>query len=237
MASQFPTYATPEISIRNGHAITTSLSVSKFFEREHKNVLQKIESLDCSAHFASANFSADVQNIKIGNGATRASKIYEMTKNGFVFLVMGFTGKRAAQFKEAYIAEFDRMEAELNRSRYSGTLGDMVGTAAQDNLNQLVERLQRIFLEGEFIPGGSRAVRYVIEPSRKTGKAMVGDFMTQSEASPVHSLLALLGHDGHDIKSVEQEMHALREHITRLSRAIGDIYTHAQYISHTVSKI
>ncbi|EBA6490188.1 Rha family transcriptional regulator, partial [Salmonella enterica] len=42
--------------------------------------------------------------------------MYEMTKDGFVFLVMGFTGKKAAAFKEAYIAEFNRMEAEL----YSG---------------------------------------------------------------------------------------------------------------------
>ncbi|HGJ5890835.1 MAG TPA: Rha family transcriptional regulator [Arsenophonus apicola] len=40
--------------------------------------------------------------------------MYEMTKNGFIFLVMGFTGKKAAQFKEAYIAEFDKMESELN---------------------------------------------------------------------------------------------------------------------------
>ncbi|EOL3954581.1 Rha family transcriptional regulator, partial [Escherichia coli] len=31
----------------------------------------------------------------------------------FVFLVMGFTGKKAAAFKEAYIAEFDRMEKQL----------------------------------------------------------------------------------------------------------------------------
>lgn len=237
MASQFPVCATPEIAIRNGHAITTSLSVSKFFEREHKNILQKIEALDCSAQFASANFSADVQNIKIGNGATRASKMYEMTKNGFVFLVMGFTGKRAAQFKEAYIAEFDRMEAEISRSRLPGTLNDMVGTAATENLNQLVERLQRIVLEGEFIPGGSRAVKYVIDPSRKAGKAMVADFMAQSEASPIQCLLALLGRDGHDIKSVELEMHALREHITRLSMTIGDIQTHAQYINHAVGKI
>ncbi|HAM4872748.1 TPA: Rha family transcriptional regulator, partial [Escherichia coli] len=35
---------------------------------------------------------------------------------GFVFLVMGFTGKKAAAFKEAYIAEFDRMEAELRQN-------------------------------------------------------------------------------------------------------------------------
>lgn len=231
MASQFPSVS-PEIIVSNGRATTTTKAVASFFVKQHQHVTQRVESLDCSEQFLTSNFSL-VPYEHNGN----KYKMYEMTKNGFVFLVMGFTGKRAAQFKEAYIAEFDRMEAELNRSRYSGTLGDMVGTAAQDNLNQLVERLQRIVLEGEFIPGGSRAVRYVIEPSRKTGKAMVGDFMTQSEASPVQSLLALLGHDGHDIKSVEQEMHALREHITRLSLAIGDIHTHAQYISHAVGKL
>ena len=32
------------------------------------------------------------------------------------FLVMGFTGKRAAAFKKAYIAEFDRMEEELRQN-------------------------------------------------------------------------------------------------------------------------
>lgn len=39
---------------------------------------------------------------------------YSMTKDGFVFLVMGFTGKQAAEFKEWYINEFNRMAAMLN---------------------------------------------------------------------------------------------------------------------------
>ncbi|EBO4370663.1 hypothetical protein DKR64_23745 [Salmonella enterica] len=107
---------TPKVSIHNGKAITTSQDVADYFRKLHKDVLKKIESLDCSTEFASANFCADVQTIEIGNGAKRESKIYEMTKDGFVFLVMGFTGKKAAAFKEAYIAEFNRMEAEL----YSG---------------------------------------------------------------------------------------------------------------------
>ncbi len=52
--------------------------------------------------------------VNIGNGATRDSKIFTMTKDGFIFLVMGFTGKKAAAFKEAYIAEFNSMEASLS---------------------------------------------------------------------------------------------------------------------------
>ena len=40
--------------------------------------------------------------------------MFNMTKDGFVFLVMGFTGKQAATFKEDYINEFNRMATTLN---------------------------------------------------------------------------------------------------------------------------
>ena len=92
---------------------TTSLKVAEIFAKQHKNVIQKIESLDCSPEFTSANFSAHVQTIEIGNGATRESKYYEMTKDGFMFLVMGFTGAAAAKIKEAYINTFNQMAAML----------------------------------------------------------------------------------------------------------------------------
>ncbi|WP_262390944.1 Rha family transcriptional regulator [Pantoea alfalfae] len=105
-----------EITIHEGRAVTTSIAVASFFNKQLKHVLAKIQSLKCSSGFTSANFSAQVQHVGICNGASRESKYYEITKNGFVFLVMGFTGKKTAAFKETYIAEFDRMEAELHRS-------------------------------------------------------------------------------------------------------------------------
>ncbi|EOT9412018.1 Rha family transcriptional regulator, partial [Escherichia coli] len=37
------------------------------------------------------------------------------TRDGFAFLAMGFTGKRAAQFKEAYINAFNQMEKQLSK--------------------------------------------------------------------------------------------------------------------------
>lgn len=93
--------------------VTTSVKVAESFNKQHKNVLQKLENLDCSDGFALANFSAHVQNIDIGNGAKRESKIYQITKDGFMFLVMGFTGKKAAAIKEAYINAFNDMAAKL----------------------------------------------------------------------------------------------------------------------------
>ena len=47
------------------------------------------------------------------NGGTRKLPCYQITRDGFAFLAMGFTGKRAAQFKEAYINAFNQMEQAL----------------------------------------------------------------------------------------------------------------------------
>ena len=101
------------VFIQDQQVKTSSLKVAEIFAKQHKNVIQKIESLDCSPEFTSANFSAHVQTIEIGNGATRESKYYEMTKDGFMFLVMGFTGAAAAKIKEAYINTFNQMAAML----------------------------------------------------------------------------------------------------------------------------
>ena len=104
---------------------TTSFKVAESFGKQHKNVIQKIEGLDCSAAFASANFSAHVQNVCIGNNATRESKTYQMTKDGFMFLVMGFTGKKAAAVKEAYINAFNDMQQQIDQAKYHVPAADL----------------------------------------------------------------------------------------------------------------
>ncbi|HIB1551502.1 TPA: Rha family transcriptional regulator [Salmonella enterica subsp. enterica serovar Muenchen] len=108
-----PTLSHPQVTIENGRAVTTSMAVALYFKKLHKDVLKKIDNLDCSPEFTSANFCAHAENIKAG-AVNRDSRSYKITKDGFVFLVMGFTGKKAAAFKEAYIAEFNRMEAMLH---------------------------------------------------------------------------------------------------------------------------
>jgi Rha family phage regulatory protein len=91
-------------------AVTTSLHIAKVFGKEHYNVLRDIERLDCSGFFHKLNFEFMQRTLKIGNGAERKEPYYAITKDGFVFLVMGYRGKKAAQFKEAYINAFNQME-------------------------------------------------------------------------------------------------------------------------------
>lgn len=86
-----------------------SLYVAKFFEKEHRDVLRAIRNLDCSEEFTERNFALS----KYKDSTGRKLPCYQMTRDGFVFLAMGFTGKKAAQFKEFYINRFNEMEAQI----------------------------------------------------------------------------------------------------------------------------
>jgi Rha family phage regulatory protein len=105
------------LSVKNGRVMTTSQEIAGVFKKQHKHVLEKIQTIDCSDNFMSANFSAHIEKVKMPNGGYRKNKYYSMTKDGFIFLTMGFTGKKAAGFKEAYINEFNRMANELNNKQ------------------------------------------------------------------------------------------------------------------------
>ncbi|MDR6776249.1 MULTISPECIES: Rha family transcriptional regulator [Paenibacillus] len=91
---------------KSGRAYCTSRQVAEEFEKEHKNVLRDIESLDCSEQFNRLNF----EPIKYKDSKGRSYKEYLISKDGFVFLIMGYRGKKAARFKEAYIQRFNDME-------------------------------------------------------------------------------------------------------------------------------
>ena len=106
------THIDDAVFIQDQQVKTTSLKVAELFDKRHTHILEKIDNLGCSPEFASANFSAHVQTIQAG-AVQRESKYYEMTKDGFMFLVMGFTGAAAAKIKEAYINTFNQMAAML----------------------------------------------------------------------------------------------------------------------------
>lgn len=102
----FPTDAVTE---KDGKPITTSLRIADVFGKYHRDVLRSIRDLDCSDEFRLRNFAQSTYVNEQG----KPQPMTEITKNGFVFLVMGYTGAKAAQFKEAYIARFDAMEQQL----------------------------------------------------------------------------------------------------------------------------
>lgn len=89
--------------------MASSREVAENFGKLHKDVLRAIRNLDCSPEFNERNF-APVEYLD-SKGEKRTE--YGMTRDGFSFLVMGFTGKEAAIWKERYITAFNAMEAAL----------------------------------------------------------------------------------------------------------------------------
>ncbi|MFA6904419.1 MAG: Rha family transcriptional regulator [Gallionellaceae bacterium] len=118
----FKAIARPQLTVVNGHATTTSKQIAEHFGKQHKDVLRAIESLECTPEFRQRNFTLTSYEVSQPNGGTRKLPAYTITRDGFVFLAMGFTGKEAAQWKEAYITAFNAMEAELSKPAAKATL-------------------------------------------------------------------------------------------------------------------
>lgn len=90
---------------------TTSLKIAEKFNRQHKTVLAAINDLEIPQEFIEQNFLPYSYIAKNG----KANPAYEITFDGFTLLAMGFTGKKAMEFKVKYIKAFRAMEAELRK--------------------------------------------------------------------------------------------------------------------------
>lgn len=97
------------VKTQGGRPTTDSLKVARYFGKDHKAVLRKIARMKCSADFNRRNFAlAEYVDAK---GESRPMN--ELTKNGFMFVVMGFTGEKADLIKEDFINAFDWMADQL----------------------------------------------------------------------------------------------------------------------------
>lgn len=96
---------------------TSSLIVAESFGKVHKNVLRDIENLQCSPEFRQLNFE-HTSYVHPQNGETYPA--YRLTRDGFSFLAMGFTGKKAAVWKEKFLMAFNAMEQALLRKALPG---------------------------------------------------------------------------------------------------------------------
>lgn len=124
------------VKFNNGLATVSSKEISDNFGKFHKDVIRAISILECSDEFRERNFTPSFyvspQNKKL--------KCFDITRDGFAFLCMGFTGKKAAEWKERYINAFNEMESYIKR--------DMNDTSLIEALNVASIRLDDIKAAG-----------------------------------------------------------------------------------------
>ncbi len=135
------TNITPQIRLVDGKPVTSSRELAVFFHKQHQHVTQKIEKIGCSDEFLTSNFSL-VDYSHRGN----TYKEYQITRDGFAFLAMGFTGKKAAVFKEAYINAFNLMEEQLQNQSCINLLPNVSGLTNRDRQN--LKQAASVFIDG-----------------------------------------------------------------------------------------
>ena len=103
----------PALLMADGQPTATSLQVAEHFGKRHGDVIRAIRNLGCSDGYRERNFALTINRVPGPKGALRDEPMYHITRDGFALLAMGFTGKEAMRWKEAYIAAFNAMEARL----------------------------------------------------------------------------------------------------------------------------
>lgn len=101
------------VSLEGNEVMTTSLKVAEYFGRKHKTILRAIRNLSCSKEFNERNYVP--VNYIDEKGELR--EMFNITRDGCMFLIMGFTGEAAAQVKETYIKAFNWMSAQLQNMK------------------------------------------------------------------------------------------------------------------------
>lgn len=119
----------------NDQAVTSSLLIAEKFGKEHKNVMQSIRNLIGGTAENSAIAEMFSESTYL-NEQNKEQPMFLMNRDGFTLLAMGFTGKKAMQFKLEYIKAFNSMEAQIKASQKPKSQLEIL----QMSINQLVEQ-------------------------------------------------------------------------------------------------
>lgn len=132
------------VILKNKEAVTTSLQVAESFEKKHRHVLSAIDELKEGV----AENWADLfwEDTYVHPQNKQSYRIIYMNRDGFSLLAMGFTGKKALNFKLQYIEAFNKMEKEIKGSLtlLPKTKREMalLALAANEETNERVDEIE-----------------------------------------------------------------------------------------------
>lgn len=113
------------IKVENDQLLVSSLEVAENFGKRHTHVLDAIHELESSAEKSAQLFYKTTYTTK----NNRETTMYLMNRDGFSLLAMGFTGKKALEWKLKYIKAFNEMERQLSNIKDSYMIADPIKRA------------------------------------------------------------------------------------------------------------
>ena len=155
----------PGLQISDEKAFASSLDIARHFEKRHDNVLRDVQKIidDCPADFGLLNFEESTYLNEQG----KEQPCFNLTRDGFSLLAMGFTGKKALEWKVKYIEAFNFMENALRQN--AAALSDQHLAA----LNQLTELAGRLTAQKPALPELSEAQREALDYVPNESKRLV----------------------------------------------------------------
>ncbi|MDE6538792.1 MAG: Rha family transcriptional regulator [Ruminococcus sp.] len=150
-----------EITITNkdGKLTVSSLQVATDFGKQHKHVLEVIEELKKGV----AEKSADLFTERTYQHPQNKQwyKCYDITRDGFSLLVMGFTGKKALEWKLKYIEAFNLMEQKLidRNINLEAVIAKTVAVAVSETIKALVPLIKAPAPEADELPDDPKRIR------------------------------------------------------------------------------
>ena len=135
---EIPENRKPVVFEKDGEAFASSRDVADVFEKNHRDVLRSIDDLISAAPEAMRHFAQGYYQLE--STGSQQHRCFEMNRDGFTLLAMGFTGSKALQWKLRYIEAFNAMEKQLQEVKPVVSQFDMM-RAVIDNLESNNQRL------------------------------------------------------------------------------------------------
>lgn len=153
------------VIMKSKQALTTSLKVAETFEKKHQHVLRDIDSL--KKHVS--NFGHMFEETSIKDSYGREQRAYFMNRDGFTLLAMGYTGKKALQFKLKYIEAFNKMEKTIREQELPQTPEERLALTMEVT-NRLDKRVTNVEEKIDYLTNTSElneTQRYQLLQARK----------------------------------------------------------------------
>lgn len=204
------------VTVNNGQVVTSSLKVAEYFGKPHKDVLKSIRTLECSTDFQGRNFSLSFYFSELHSGGKKKQPMYYMTRDGFTFLAMGFTGKIAAKFKEAYINAFNEMEELLRTGKESKYAEQMFKKYIED-FNKKLQRSIKAGKKkhGEYYGGAGDMLPYIPYYDRMSFEANIRNVFAFVNNSYLESMYFIS-----QLFKKEKELESIKKSIARFTYEI-----------------
>lgn len=130
------------VFLRNEQALTDSLTLAEMFEKRHDTVLRAIENK--IKNDSTQNCGQCFHKTRYKDESGKWNTKYLMNRDGFSFIAMGFTGKKADEWKWKYIHAFDAMEKIISEKQTTDWLetrkhGKLIRKDETNVIQRLVE--------------------------------------------------------------------------------------------------